>query len=145
MGRLLPISVTSPRNFQRTSVRAMEVGSGRGWRWFPSGIEAFCEDLVAQESVGAEPEGSLSGTRRAGCCPGHPCGHVLAGRVRVGANQNWHSYERVEAKLANLDISSVSSIYQLERSGEHEVTTGPGSISADSVVLGTSHSGKLGR
>ena len=36
----------------------MEVGSERDWRWFPSGIESFCEDWAAQESVGEEFAGS---------------------------------------------------------------------------------------
>ncbi len=62
----------------------MEVGSGRGWRWFSSGIEDFCEDWAAQESMGEEFAGS-SVCARAGRDGRYPCGYVLAGQVRAGA------------------------------------------------------------
>ncbi len=59
----------------------MEVGSGRGWRWFPSGIEAFCEDWAAKRAWGKSPRDLRCA---GGCClPG-----IRAGRFwRVGFAQ----------------------------------------------------------
>ncbi len=51
----------------------MEVGSGRGWRWFPSGIEAFCEDEAAKRAWGRAR--GISGAR------------AIAARASV----QWHS------------------------------------------------------
>ena len=56
-----------PSNFQRAGVRAMEVGSGRGRRWFPSGIEAFYEDGAAKRAWGKSPRDLRCA---GGCCPG---------------------------------------------------------------------------
>ncbi len=69
----------------------MEVGSGRGWRWFPSGIEAFCEGLAAQESVGEEPKGS-SLVR----------GAMVAARASVRACSGGAGSRRCESELAQL-------------------------------------------
>ena len=83
----------------------MEVGSGRGWRWFSSGIEAFCEDWAAQESMGEEFAGSsvrartgrdnpetnnlktkaLRCARAPGATAGIRAGMFWQGQVRAGA------------------------------------------------------------